>query len=408
MKKLTFAGLFIFSIFALTAQTSKKYSLKAGYIHGNILKHTRHLDNLVKGPATGAEFAVEWQTMGEKHWHQYLNFPKTGLGAVYINLGNPDTLGNILAVYPYLNLPVLRTSFLNIHIKPGAGVSYLTKTFRDATAYLPSGEVNLNRSNAAIGSHINVYFAGSLNFEVPLGAGLSLTGDCGWNHVSNGSFIQPNSGVNMINVFTGLKYLPNHKNFAKHQRTSTPGLERKLTGEIILSGGARQLYYKDNRFFPTGSVVIAGFYPVTNFFRMGIGADLFYDGVFGEVNSSVNLAENETRYLRTYITQDIFKNKIRGGISLQNELVIGRLTAGMHVGMYLYNPIKNLEPFANAKSVSQDKPLIYKFDIEKEDGWMYTRASLKYALSKHYFISLGLKTHLQKAEFIEWGLGYRL
>jgi hypothetical protein len=51
--------------------------------------------------------------------------------------------------------------------------------------------------------------------------------------------------------------------------------------------------------------------------------------------------------------------------------------------------------------------MLYKYDIEKEDGWFYTRASLQYAISKHLFISLGLKTHLQKAEFIEWGLGYR-
>jgi len=51
--------------------------------------------------------------------------------------------------------------------------------------------------------------------------------------------------------------------------------------------------------------------------------------------------------------------------------------------------------------------LIYDYNIENEDGWLYTRAALKYRLSKHYFFSIGLKTHLQKAEFIEWGLGYK-
>jgi hypothetical protein len=51
--------------------------------------------------------------------------------------------------------------------------------------------------------------------------------------------------------------------------------------------------------------------------------------------------------------------------------------------------------------------LIYAYDIEKEDGWFYTRASMKYMLTHHIYASLGLKTHLQKAEFIEWGMGYR-
>ncbi|MFT3753053.1 MAG: acyloxyacyl hydrolase [Paludibacter sp.] len=407
MKKRALICFSIFFSITIQAQTSQTFQFKAEYVYGNILKHTKHLENLVKGPVTGGEFAIEWQTMGEKPWHQYLGFPKAGLGAVYLNLGNPDTLGNAFALYPYINIPLLRTNFIKLYIKPGAGISYLTKTFKDATAYYPSGEVNLNRSNAAIGSHINVYFAGSVNFEIPLAAGLSLTGDCGWNHVSNGSFYQPNSGINMLNGFVGLKYFPNHKKYDAPAKKNIAGLPKRLTGEITISGGARQLYYKDNRFFPIGSVSLAAFYPVTNFYRMGLGADAFYDGVYGEVNASSVPSENETKYQRTYIKSDLISNKMRVGVSWQHELVMGRLTAGFHFGLYLYNPVKNLEPFTTASTAVINKPLIYSYNIDKEDGWLYTRASIKYALTDHIFASAGLKTHLQKAEFIEWGLGYR-
>jgi len=75
--------------------------------------------------------------------------------------------------------------------------------------------------------------------------------------------------------------------------------------------------------------------------------------------------------------------------------------------LYLYDPLKNLFPYNDAKNGTLYKPLIYSYNITNEDGWFYTRATLKYALDKHLFISTGLKTHLQKAEFIEWGLGYR-
>jgi len=51
--------------------------------------------------------------------------------------------------------------------------------------------------------------------------------------------------------------------------------------------------------------------------------------------------------------------------------------------------------------------LIYTYNIDNEDGWFCTRASLKYVFTNHIFTSLGLKTHLQKAELIEWGMGYR-
>jgi hypothetical protein len=51
--------------------------------------------------------------------------------------------------------------------------------------------------------------------------------------------------------------------------------------------------------------------------------------------------------------------------------------------------------------------MIYKYDIEKEDGWFYTRASLQFSVTNNVFLSIGLKTHLQKAEFIECGVGYK-
>jgi len=407
MKKTTTLCLLIFIITALYAQKAPTYEFKAEYIYGNILKQTTNLENLVNGPVNGGEFAIEWQTTGKKAWNQFLGFPKVGIGAVFMNLSNPDSLGNLFAVYQYLNIPVIKSPSFNMYIKPGVGISYLNKTFKNATAYFPSGEVNFKRSNGAIGSHLNVYFAGSVNMEVPLPLGLSLTGDFGWNHASNGSIIQPNSGINMINAFIGLKYLPNYKNLIPPAKQNIPDISKRLTTEIIVSGGIRQLYYKDNRYFSIGSVTIAEFYPITNYYRMGLGVDAFYDGVFGEVNSSGVASENETKYARTYIKSDVLSNKIRAGISWQHELMIGKLTAGFHFGLYLYNPIKNLEPYASATTSSLKKPFIYSYDIEKEDGWLYTRASLKYALSEHVFASIGLKTHLQKAEFIEWGLGYR-
>ncbi|HLP04691.1 MAG TPA: acyloxyacyl hydrolase [Paludibacter sp.] len=390
------------------AQSNQFYEIKAEYIQGNILKHTEHIANLIKGPVTGGEVALEWQTMGKKPWSQYLGFPKVGLGAVYLSLSNPDTLGNVWAVYPYLKFPIVKTRAISIYIKPGAGVSYVTKTFHDAIAYDASGNIVFDRSNAAIGSHLNVYFAGSLNVDIPLKYGLSLTGDAGWNHVSNGSFYQPNSGINMLNCGVGLKYMPDYKDFKRPKRRDIGNIPRRWAVDMVLSGGTRQLYFKDNKFFPIGSVTLAAFYPLTNFYRTGIGFDAFYDGVYGEVNSAARASGNTTAYKFTYITSNVLANKIRVGISWQHEVIIGKLAAGIHAGLYLYNPVRNLEPYATAKSSILDKGFIYPYDIEKENGWLYTRASLKYLLAKNLFLSLGLKTHLYKAEFIEWGLGCRL
>lgn len=376
------------------SQTAKNLTIKTEYTYGTILKHTKHLTDLVDGPVTGAEVALEWQTMGEKDWHQFLGFPRIGLGAVALNLGNNKMLGNLFAIYPYLNFKLLQLGALQFNVKGGAGVSYLTKTF-DNTATDP---MNLNTGNAAIGSKVNVYFAGGLNLILPVSNGFSLVSDFQWNHASNGSFYQPNSGINMVNASVGLSYTAVNSKSEKPELKKRAGLDQSLALELIMSGGVREYYYKDNKQYPTGSLVIALYKPLGNAFRLGLGWEIFYDGVFN----------GQTEYKRVYLTEDKFMNKIRAGIALRPEMVFGRFTAGIHFGMYLYNPIKNLEPYQQAKIAPLSKPLIYAYNIEEEDGWFYTRAALQYAMTDNLFLSLGLKTHLQKAEFIEWGLGYRI
>ncbi len=393
MKNKILISFLCFSSLFVSGQTLKNFSLKGELIYGNILKHTTHLNALVKDPVKGAELDIEWQTMGEQAWHHYFHFPTIGIGLTGLDLGHPEMLGQLLAVYPYLQLPLINSDFLMLSIKGGAGMSFLNKRFNNTATDLN----DLNSGNAAIGSVINVYFAGGGNLEIPFGGGIAAVAGFSWNHASNGSFYQPNSGINMLNASVGLKYTPNYQQHYKPLHKEPEGLPQRFSVEIIASGGARELYYKDDKMYPTGSLVLGVFRQLGNNIRLGLGIDGFYDGVY----------DGSTKFKRTYLSTNELKNKIRVGVSLQPELVLGKLTAGIHLGMYVYNPLKNMEPYSTAETGTLNKPLMYAYDIDDEDGWFYTRAALKYSLTKHLFLSLGLKTHLQKAEFIEWGLGYR-
>lgn len=404
---------------------------KAEMLYGSILKHTKHLEQTVKNASRGAELSMEWATVPGLHttsssdqhnWPAYYRYPDIGLSATALNLGNDSIFGNLLAVYPYLRFHLVNLKWVQLNLKSGAGVSYLTKTFQDARFFDSNGTLVLGRSNAAIGSHLNVYFAMGGELTIPLGNSIELLGSLSWNHASNGSFYQPNSGLNMLNGGLGFRYYPsaNRKavvnsallsvNRTQVENTlSKTGNDKFKTGlELIVSGGARQLYYRDNKMFPTGAVTLLVYRPVSRQLRLGIGIDGFYDGVFAGINSSPDPTQNTSRYKRTYLTNDLLINRFRGGMSIQPELMFGKLTVGFHAGIYLFNPLKNLEPYTDAMSGTLNKGIIYPYDIEKEDGWLYTRASLKYSLTPHLLFHLGLKTHLQKAEFIEWGIGYRL
>lgn len=391
-------GILLLPFFLLSGQTIREYSFTVKGLYGNIIPHNEYVKALLEAPVHGAEFDVEFQTMNDKDWHQFTGFPKTGIGAMWLNLGNPEKLGDAFALYPYICFPIVRTGFASLYVKAGAGLSYLTKTYYNTNTDSLGNLLPLKQTNAAIGSHLNVFFSGGADLEIPLGGGFSLNADYTWNHMSNGSIVVPNSGLNLLDAFVGIKYFPNFRNFRMPEKRDLPKLSRKFTLEIVASGGMRQLYYRDNASYPIGSLMIGVYRPMANFYRMGIGVDLFYDGVYN----------GNTLFERTYLTEDKLSNKLRAGISWQHEIIMGRLTAGFDFGLYLYDPIKNLEPYSVAKTTVQNKPLIYPYNIDVEDGWLYTRAVVKYTLSRHLFISLGLKTHLQKAEFIEWGLGYRL
>lgn len=403
---------FCLVVSGVSAQTWSNYKIKAEYMYGTILKHNKHLENLVKGPSMGGEIAVEFQTMGEQAWHQYLNFPEIGAGLVFMDFSNSEMLGQGLALYPYMNIPLIRTDYFKLNLKPGAGLSFLNKRYSNAP-HIENTMLGIdetpNGANGAIGSIVNVFLTLGGNLEVPIAGGFSFTADYAWNHVSNGSIVQPNSGINMMNAYVGLKYAPNYKytpNYKAHQRPQRKAvgdIPREFSYEIIASGGVRQLFYKDGKNYGIASLAFGVYRPMANWYRMGVGADAFYDGVFGYVNA--NVPNTSEKYQRTYIEKDKFKNKIRAGVSWHHEFLVGRLTAGFHFGLYLYNPIKNLEPYTENGTLN--KPLIYKYDIQKEDGWLYTRAVAKYAITNHLFASIGLKTHLQKAEFIEWGLGWK-
>jgi len=420
MKKSVFSLIFLILIICVSArgQGLHNYSFKVEELYGTIVKHNKHLDNIVKGNTTGFGVSMEWQTDGSAMWHQYYNFPSVGLSATFLNLGNPEMLGKLFTVYPYVQLPLARSEGLQVNVKAGAGVSFITKYYGNAdhiAGTIDREVANLDGAvdtimygaNSAIGSMINVFLALGINAEYTFSEDFALSLGVMWNHASNGSIIKPNSGLNMINAYIGFAYIPNSEMIRIVKRGLIDDVPRRISFETAVAGGVRQLDWRDGKFYPAASLNFAAYYPLSNIYKMGLGADLFFDGVYGYVNAP---QIDMSKYNFTYIENDKFTNKLRAGVSWRHELMFGNFSAGLHLGVYLYNPIKNLEPY-NAVVQNGGKPLkkgvFYKYNVDEEDGWLFTRVVAKYYFSDHVFAAIGLKTHLQKAEFIEWGLGYR-
>ena len=408
---------------------------------GAMMMKDGKVDPFIQRPVLGGQFAVEFLPTGRWHCLQQWNNASIGVGVSYLNLGNETKLGSAIAAYAYMNQPFYNGKHFAIGLRPTVGLAAVTKRY--SNTYEGTHKYQDHEgANWSIGSILNAYLALELYMDFPIKDGWAITLSGGWHHISNGSFMHPNAGYNLFGGELGVKY---QQNVQRRKVQGTKGLadttriyeapkpdvprklydgvDKKWAVEISATGGAKQNYYGDNRngqkFFGVATLKAAAYWVPLSIFRIGGGFDAFYDGYYGSVSDQfANLPGNEgatlTYFGKTFLKHSEVKNCFRVGFSIQPEFIIGNLTAGIHVGFYLYDPVKNLEPFkeaeaADKKGESLHRGLFYGYDFSKasnyQDGWCYMQFVLKYHVLDHLFVQLGLKTHGVRAEFIDAGIG---
>lgn len=407
----------------LQAADFAPYKIKGQFIGGWIYPHDASIIKpITKGPVLGGEIAFELASDGSKQWQKDFNMPDLGFALQVLDMGNPEITGQMISLYPYINIPMVNSEKIRFNAKMGMGAAFATKPCDIEAAIADPRAIKQKAAeyNFAIGGVFNFAIAAGMNIEVPVHKNLSLTADVMFNHISSASTSQPNSGFNMFNGYLGVKYLFNEEVAVSGTSTSsvteTPK-QKKWSGEVILSGGFKKLYYKDNKYFGTASLNLEGYYHTCRQHRIGVGLDLFYDGAYAQT-----VAQNEagkyywtdenTYFGRTFTPNNNFENKLRLGLNIANELTIGKVGIFAHFGIYLYDPVKNMEPGGeiletlNKGETPKKKGFIYPYDINKEDGWNYFRIGVKYHFTPNFLVNLSFKTHLQKVEFFELGVGY--
>ena len=102
------------------------------------------------------EFSFHRNTYGQHRWEVVHNYPSIGFTFYYSNFGNRehmDELGQVYALYPFINFPIIPDEDHKLGFKLGVGLSYLTNKF----------DPKENYHNYAIGSNVNA--AINLSFE---------------------------------------------------------------------------------------------------------------------------------------------------------------------------------------------------------------------------------------------------
>jgi hypothetical protein len=382
-------------------------SITAGFMTGGALPDGK-VDKVVgaKGewhaPVYGAEVLVSFAP----NWHAFesWNDAALGVGLGYWNFGH-EKLGGAITPYTYMDVPLVRLPRFELGLRPGIGAAVVTKTYRNTVAEeLMFKEVT--DANECIGSALNYYFPEAFYMHFPLAKGWRLSLSGGWYHISNGSARQPNSGYNVFAGELGVKYdwsdLPDRVYSSVEQ-----GIQARCWSLAVAgTASGRQVYYRDQQTFFVGSMHLAAYWNAHRIFRLGAGVDVFYDGAY---------VQRDTKFVKTNLQLAQPGDCWRVGVSVQPEFVVGNFTAGIHVGAYMYDPVKELEPQWKEDGLPSqrlDKPIFYAYDIMKAgsagypDGWLYTELVLRYHFPWNMFVQWLMKSHLTKVEFISAGLGF--
>lgn len=328
------------------------------FMHGFIMPHRNSIVHLQRDHTQGIELSWLTHTRGKNYWEQLYNFPMLGFGYQFLSTGNPDEIGTIHALYPQVLFPLLHNYHMLMTIKFGMGLGYVEKAF----------DIESNYKNIAIGSKWNAIVTTGFTLRYPYKSKTQFNAGIDFIHLSNGAMKIPNQGFNIPTATLGVNHF-----FGKPRmllRHDFPDNSPGIYYTIYAAAGIKELYPPEGNKYGVFAVTGDMLAKVSRKSRVGIGVDYSLDQSL------------QDRLERDSVKIGAIKANSRIGVHGSYALEIGNWTSVFQTGVYAYNKVS-------------------------EDGFIFSRLSIRYAFTEKYFACFNLKTHFAKADYFEFGLGYR-
>lgn len=360
MKHIPLILLFLFAGVAANAQIFRQPVIIEPKVHtGMIIPFYEALGYLVQDDVYAYDLSLGFPTYGKNYWEKLYRYPIAGAGYSFWSLGNDKVFGKAHALYSFINIPFLREERFSLNYQISFGGAYFPKRFDEYENYL----------NRAIGSHVNVYIRLGIDGRIKLVPNTELVVEAGLSHFSNGKTKSPNYGLNAGSFSIGISYLFNASAATIHE-PEIPGTSKLYIQSVIYSAGIKVYDNLLNKKYFATAVSYNLERVINPKNRVGLGSDFFYDGSIREALASEDgKLEND------------FEKLIRFGLHGSYSVRYKQLIMGTQVGHYLYSKCTILTPF-------------------------YNRISVQYLFPNNMIGSIAIKTHMGKADCLEWGIGY--
>ncbi len=346
--------------FAFWITANAQYRADASWMFGVMQPHSAYTEEL-EAPVYGFQIDADWEVPTEPRIPNILEERKYAtryLGATLLvmDMGLPQTGRQIGAGVSFgASKPV--GSYLAFGWRLSHGFSYLTQKF----------DTTQNPINYAIGSHLNYLAVVSANARFTVQR-FGILASANLTHCSNGNYSKPNVGLNALNINLGVSYLLN-KNHKKRQYYETKHKYFAFPYAVGLKWATRQKSLAFPRRTYVWSFDASYRHQKSKFGFWDIGLDGFLDP---------NYQWNDDGSLTRAGESENYELAVRGG----KVFLYGRLGLRLDLGMYIVKPSHSEKP------------------------WLYNAFGLDYRLGHHWVARSRLKAHLNKADYMEFGLSY--
>jgi hypothetical protein len=271
----------------------------------------------LRGYVDGFQLNILKQVNGKKEWHKSYGMPRVGLSLQTIFMNKPDKFGVSISLLPSFQLRFLKFKNSELSGKLELGGSFVTKTFKFAT----------NFDNRAISLPINFAVGVAAIYNHKISKHLDLNLELGYFHISNGSIMVPNGGMNIFNLKTGISYFFNETPYLLRTKSDFKLPNKNIYYTAYFAGSYRELgTFRYRKQFPTFTLHQAVMKPINKVINFGLGFDIFYD-------ASQFLFEDTL----TLVSQVKESDKILAGIGICGEINFGKLAFPLEFYKYIYD-----------------------------------------------------------------------
>ena len=324
---------------------------------GRILPHSQSIKELTRDVLWGAQAEISRIRLTQKSWNTCNCYSQNGISFSYFNFNNPDELGAAynLAVFAE---PQLIHGKINLGLRAGAGISYLTRVYDPV-----DNPRNLFFSNPWSGLLLL-----QLSGRYRLTPAWILRFGGSYHHISNGGQRQPNKGMNFPALSLGVEYMSSYKPLIRRVRSIRA--ETTMRYYAGVSYNTRSVDESDfaSRVREPVIGIHGGLYkPVARMHAFGAGVEFFHDNALKA---------------RARQQGEVFDHRVLSGL-VTHHLLFGRFDFSQALGFYLH------KQYPTPADVFQ-------------------RYAVRYRLLEKLQIGLSLKAHLHTAEQMDLRIGVLL